>query len=302
VANFNLFLKTLVLSGFFGIFALIAFNSAGFAQGTPRVQAAPPIKVEQEELDEPDPNGLVVIELFSSQACMFCPQAEAFLNTLARRNNVIALSCHVDYFDIPDVSLAKPVCTQRQSDYASTLRSGPVYTPQMVLNGEFQAIGYKKESVNKMIRSAASRRIAQIDIEKLDQEKFRLKMPEIESAAYMIWVAITERPIPRSILIGKNRGQSVLYENIVTDLTPAIEWDGAERQYDLSAPLNERKDKIAIWAQDKKTGLILAAGYFKNDIEEDGAQGRDAPQQDDADIDDLEDEAESNAEAEGAGE
>ena len=42
---------------------------------------------------------LVVVELFTSQGCSSCPPAEAYMRELAKRDDVIGLEFHVDYWD-----------------------------------------------------------------------------------------------------------------------------------------------------------------------------------------------------------
>ncbi|MGB0411698.1 MAG: DUF1223 domain-containing protein, partial [Pikeienuella sp.] len=41
----------------------------------------------------------VVVELFTSQGCSSCPPADEFLGRIADREDIIALSLHVDYWD-----------------------------------------------------------------------------------------------------------------------------------------------------------------------------------------------------------
>lgn len=41
----------------------------------------------------------VVVELYTSQGCSSCPPADALLGKLAKRDDVIALALHVDYWD-----------------------------------------------------------------------------------------------------------------------------------------------------------------------------------------------------------
>ncbi len=40
-----------------------------------------------------------LVELFTSQGCSSCPPADAYLGDLAQRDDVVALSLHVNYWD-----------------------------------------------------------------------------------------------------------------------------------------------------------------------------------------------------------
>ena len=58
-----------------------------------------------------------VVELFTSQGCSSCPTADAVLAQLAKRDDIIALSLPVDYWDYLGWkdTLANPKFTERQT-------------------------------------------------------------------------------------------------------------------------------------------------------------------------------------------
>ncbi len=106
-----------------------------------------------------------VVELFTSQSCYSCPPAETFLGELAGRPDVLALEFHVDYWDDlvygsagrwKDV-FSKPAYTRRQRGYNVSLRGkNSVYTPQMVIDGAAEAVGFRRGAVFSAIEAAAS--------------------------------------------------------------------------------------------------------------------------------------------------
>ena len=51
---------------------------------------------------------LTVVELYTSQGCSSCPPADAFLGELAKRDDLLALSIHVDYWDTSAGRTASP--------------------------------------------------------------------------------------------------------------------------------------------------------------------------------------------------
>ena len=96
----------------------------------------------------------VVVELFTSQGCSSCPPADALLHELSKRDDVIPLALHVDYWDYIGWkdSFAQPAFTARQRGYAQASGRRAIYTPQMIIGGQFDVVGNRPMDVAAIIR------------------------------------------------------------------------------------------------------------------------------------------------------
>ena len=101
------------------------------------------------------PQRPVVLELFQSQGCSSCPPANANLNAIADRPDVLALSFGVTYWDQLGWkdTFAKPAYTDRQKAYARGL-GAQLGTPQMVVEGREDLIGTNAHEVDLALRRA----------------------------------------------------------------------------------------------------------------------------------------------------
>ena len=95
---------------------------------------------------QPASAGPVLVELFTSQGCSSCPDADRLLSTWGhsefRAGHVLPLSFSVDYWNAlgwADVFSA-PSWSRRQASYASAIRARS-YTPQMVVAGRESFVG-----------------------------------------------------------------------------------------------------------------------------------------------------------------
>jgi len=112
----------------------------------------------------PSRQGVVTVEFFTSQACSSCIPAAAYFRELAAREDIVALSWHVDYWNALQTRAghwvdpySSKVYTARQRKYNINLRNrSSVFTPQMVINGGAEAIGSEKATVNRLIAEAAA--------------------------------------------------------------------------------------------------------------------------------------------------
>ena len=100
--------------------------------------------------------GLVVVELYTSQSCSSCPPADKFLGELAKRKDILALSMHVDYWNVlgwRDPWSSADV-TARQRRYMRSLGARYVSTPQAIIGGESYAVGSNRPAVFRLIEKA----------------------------------------------------------------------------------------------------------------------------------------------------
>jgi hypothetical protein len=214
---------------------------------------------------------LTVIEMFSSQACIFCPAADRLFADLAASENIIAMSCHVDYFDFKEGSLARDFCSQRQSWYMTALRAGPNYTPQFIINGVVDAVGYRYGDLANALNKAKKNKILPLDIQKGGENKeFLIKMPELKipdnsgnGNEYAIWLALYDEHKNVVISEGYNRGHKITYVNTVTGMEPLKPWDGNKKYFTLPVALDNENTGFVLLAQNHKTGRIVAAGNYE---------------------------------------
>lgn len=215
----------------------------------------------------------VVVELFTSQGCYSCPPAERYLGKLAHRSGVLALEFHVDYWDQLVYGSAgkwkdrfsSAVHTQRQRSYNQHIRGrGSVYTPQMVIDGRFEAVGSRERSVESAIRRTRSQARHPIAIEFGPGKKgdLSVKLSGKSSSKATIWLVTYRRMEKTEVRSGENKGKSLTSYNIVTDLQELGTWTGKPAQIDIeSKKATAEGNGCAVLVQSAGTGPILGAAY-----------------------------------------
>lgn len=227
------------------------------------VKAAPAGAVAIETLPPPAA-GPAVVELFSSQACVFCPGADRLFAELAAQPGTIGLACHVDYFDVKTGSLAHDFCTRRQGWYLDVLDAGPYYTPQMVVGGRAEAVGYRQADVIRALRDTP--RPQPVDIKETGMGSYGLSFsvplaPEGERDV-RLWLALYDSPHDVTVAEGRNRGQKMVYYNIVSGLKDLGPVPPGVTARSIEPALEKTHAGFAVLVQDMASGEILAAGAY----------------------------------------
>lgn len=190
--------------------------------------------VVAEEIGKP----VGVVELFTSQGCNSCPPADAYLDDLAKRDDIVALAYHVDYWDYLGWkdTLGSPEYTQRQYGYASTFGSRSVYTPQAVVNGRVHFNGASRSQVGNALTAmdgAGDGLSIPITVEKSDGRVIiTAKGKNKHGDAHLVLVSYAAAT-PVKIDRGENRGKTILYSNAVTRIRTVGMWHGGEQTFEI---------------------------------------------------------------------
>lgn len=214
-----------------------------------------------------DTRAPIVVELFTSQGCSSCPPADAYLRELAARGDVIALSFHVDYWDYIGWKdpFAHPAATRRQKAYAASFGKRQIYTPQMVIDGQHQAVGSDRRKVRRALdraRRAGADKLA-VTFSRGADGKLTVNIPEGSGAQRpaKVWMVLFDRSHTTSIGRGENSGRTLAYTNVVREIRQIGEWNGKAMSIALRLPASASnpRDVCAVIVQLPGMGRILGA-------------------------------------------
>ncbi|HJU31101.1 MAG TPA: DUF1223 domain-containing protein [Hyphomicrobiaceae bacterium] len=214
-----------------------------------------------------------VVELFTSQGCSSCPSADAVLAKLANRDDVIALSLPVDYWDYLGWkdTLASPKFSERQRAYAHARGDGAIYTPQAVVNGLAHLNGADEASISRTVEKTAKSLASGYVPIKLTETKEQRLIVEAGSAqdggtakAATLWLAVVATNVTVPITRGENQGRTVTYANVVRELMPIGMWNGKPMtvQLERHSFMRPGADRCAVFLQQGKAGPIIGAALL----------------------------------------
>ncbi len=166
--------------------------------------------------------------------------------------------------------LASPRNAERQRAYAKNFDTGPVSTPEVVVNGTARALG---SSINEIESALAASDVA------LSSRRIPIRMqnaggtvvidvpgvanPQDQSEA-TIWLAVVQRKAVVTVKAGENAEKTLTYYNVVRELTPAGVWTGHPVTVRLAtgALMHPETEDIIALLQENETGPIIGAGHL----------------------------------------
>ncbi len=209
----------------------------------------------------------IVVELFTSQGCGDCPEADRIAADLAKRKDAIVLTLPITYWDVLGWkdTFATVENTKRQNAYAKTMNRAGVYTPQMVMDGVVDVVGNQRD----LVMSTLDGRIRTQPKSHTDLHVALLpgrltigigtaKVKERPRAT--IWVMRTLLRGVADVRHGANSNRMLTYVNVVRELHRAGEWTGEAKTIDFPmAQSLSSADGIAVIVQSREHGEVLNA-------------------------------------------
>ena len=207
----------------------------------------------------------IVVELFTSEGCSSCPPADALLAELAGRPDVLALSFHVDYWDRLGWKdpFSSPDATRRQHSYAALLGLTTVYTPQMVVDGRWQAVGSDRSEVEQALGSARRNRDEVPVAVAVDHGRARITLGQdgARIAADLLLIGFDRRHVT-AVSRGENGGRTLSHVDVVRSIEEIGQFDGGKRTFEVA--IRSPSDRVAAILQ-ARDGQVL--GVAVRDME-----------------------------------
>ncbi|MBI1251512.1 MAG: DUF1223 domain-containing protein [Alphaproteobacteria bacterium] len=211
--------------------------------------------------------GTLVIELFTSQGCASCPRANRMLGALSLEEDVIALTYPVDYWDYLGWrdTFARSEFTSRQRAYGRALHTRALYTPQIIVQGLFNANAARASRVRSALNDARAATPPQgpdIIIRRSDEDTARVYVsagPSPEAAADIWLMTYVPGPVSVAVTAGENAGNRVGHYNLVRSITHLGAWEGRSLRFaDVAC-----RPACAVLVQAQNAGAILSAAQLR---------------------------------------
>lgn len=225
----------------------------------------------------------MLVELFTSQGCNMCPEAERILGAIADRSRrVVPIAFHVDYFNDPwrdPFSDARH--SERQMAYHNTYPGpkpaeyGLYYTPMLMVDGAYSVNGRDRPAAEAAMRQALRRpptvtlrptlRFKESPTVGELTVRVASRSPLAEGRPIVVGAVLRDDGVTNRVLSGENEGRTLVARfparRLLLEYTTLTR--GAEQTIEFKLPLAgdwpTNRLRVAIFAQDNQSGIVHQA-------------------------------------------
>jgi hypothetical protein len=214
----------------------------------------------------------VVLELFTSEGCSSCPPADALLQKLDQSQPIpvaflIVLSEHVDYWDRLGWkdSFSSPLFSRRQQGYVSRFQLESAYTPQVVVDGNAEALGSDAGRIQNAVRTSLTGDKYTVEITQVFKNDRGTPQVHVQVDAprkagkhdVRLMLALAENSAISDVRRGENRGRTLSHVAVVRSL---VDFGKIDPSGNLSAdvPLT---GELAKWEGKRLVAFVQSPQY-----------------------------------------
>jgi hypothetical protein len=204
---------------------------------------------------------LRVVELYTSEGCSSCPPADRWLSSVHRRDDVLALAFHVDYWDRLGWKdrFASPAHTERQYRLQGSTGARFVYTPQVLVDG----VDWRRWPELPPVAAA------KVDIElRRDGVGVEAQVSARDDAPDRLagyWVSFEHAHVS-DVRAGENTGARLQHDAVVRGYRELPAWPGREPRrlrFDGAPRVAERPGGVALVIVDARTQRPVGAAQLR---------------------------------------
>jgi len=203
---------------------------------------------------------LTVVELFQSQGCSSCPPTNSNIIQLSQDPNFLVLTYEVTYWDYLGWkdTFGNSSFDRRQREYANTMESTRVYTPQVIVNGAVDGVGNSQKNLQKIIESGRRTSVPTLSVTTSGNDLV-IDGSDYHDTAYILLVKYVAAPADVPIPRGENSGRTLPHRNVVKDVSTLATWSKTGNPLRLPLPKKDSGLEYAVLVQAGTGGPIIGA-------------------------------------------
>ncbi|HSU29489.1 MAG TPA: DUF1223 domain-containing protein, partial [Chitinophagaceae bacterium] len=192
------------------------------------------------------------------------------LSDLAKNNSrIIPLSFHVDYWN--RLGWTDPFSSSEYSDwqtqYATHFQLESIYTPQLVVNGEYELVGSNRNKAESAIQKALTEHASiTVQIKEVTTAKEKVKC-RVELTGDVkkqeLVVVLLQKTAVVKVRAGENEGATLSHINIVRYLSRQAAKESNEIELDLPVGLTDKNWKIAAYTRQRNDLKVTGATLYE---------------------------------------
>jgi hypothetical protein len=213
--------------------------------------------------------GFAVVELYTSEGCFNCPDAEDYMDNLINKAKkeslpIYVLEFHVDYWNYAGWkdTFALRGNTLRQDEYKVAMKLKSLYTPQVVVDGKAEYVGGDESSYNIRVHNDLLKP-AKVSLTctatRMGDKKIKINYTlNGDASGCNLNIALVQSGLNIKVGGGENKNKTLHHNNVVR-VFKSISPKQGTNEYVLDVPYIPANSKLILFVQAKDLSMLGAA-------------------------------------------